>query len=251
MKLSTTSSPKPPDHRSILLLGPHGSGKTTFAMQFPHVWFGNCDNNLDGPERFLRKISKLDLNYSYDNIVCDDDGKAIHVSTCFDRLMDKLLAVKNEPSIEWVVVDSLTLIDEFIAQKIYKDKSVTEISLNLWSTFKSTCYNLIGGRLRVMNKNVIVIAHETSIERSDTKNPMQKVLIERRPYIRSGVNEQLGAFFTDMWRMTADPAPGGRVEYKLQTAKTQFDELKCSIGLPAEIINPTYEKIREYLEGKK
>jgi len=98
-----------------------------------------------------------------------------------------------------------------------------------------------------MGKTTIVTAHETDIERADSKNVMQKVLVSRRPYIQGGINEQLGGLFTDMWRMEARPAPGGKMEVVLLSARTQYDELKNTIGLPSEIVNPTYEKIKQHL----
>ena len=48
MQLSTPEKNKPREPKSILLIGPPGSGKTTLALQFPKVCVMDCDRNLDG-----------------------------------------------------------------------------------------------------------------------------------------------------------------------------------------------------------
>ena len=210
----------------------------------------DCDANLDGPERWNRVEGKLkDLSYAFEPIRTDENKKEIPVHQCFDRLMDKLLVIRNEPSIRTVVIDSLTIINEFVIQKVLKAQQKSEMEARHWQPFKSEMYKLVVSRMRDMGKTTIVLAHETEIERSDPKNVMQKVLVARRPYVQGGINEQLGGFFTDMWRMEARPAPGGKTEMVLLTSRTQFDELKNTIGLPSEIVNPTWEKLKPYLQG--
>lgn len=250
MKTSSATSPKPKQPKSILIVGPPGAGKTVLCLQFPGVYIIDCDQNLDGPERFLRSERKLDLDYRYDTVATDDEGKPVEAFDCFDRIMMLLSKAKAEPTIQTVVVDSLTLINEYIIRKILKEKNSSEMEARHWQPFKTKCYELLVGRLRSLGKDCIVTAHETNIERTDPKNVMQKVLVERRPYIQGGINEQLGGLFTDIWRMDAQPAPGGRVEFTLATQRTTYDELKNSIGLPAEIKNPTYQQLKPYLEGK-
>ena len=175
MKTSSTQTPKPPEPKCILITGAPGSGKTTFAMQFPGVYIADCDSNLDGPERHNRTVHKLNLSYSYDTIRYDDDGKPVPIHSCFDRLMDKLLLAKNEPTIQTVVIDSLTLINEYVIQKILKAQGKSEMEARHWQPFKSELYKLLVGRLRDMGKTTIVTAHETDIERADPKNVMQKL----------------------------------------------------------------------------
>lgn len=116
MKLSTPSSPKVRDPLSICLIGAPGAGKTVLAMSFPGVYIADCDENLDGPDLFHRSKNK-ELSYAYDSMRTDDNGKPVEIYKCFDRLMDKLSLVANEPTIKTVVIDSLTHVNEFIIQK--------------------------------------------------------------------------------------------------------------------------------------
>ena len=121
MKTSTPTSPKPPDPLSILEIGPPGGGKTTLALLFPSICVLDCDENLDGPEKFIR-TKQPTFAYGYERIRYSDDDKPLDMHKCYDRLMDKILQVKNDPNIKTVIVDSLTSVNEFVIQSILQGK---------------------------------------------------------------------------------------------------------------------------------
>jgi len=252
MQLSTPTAPKQTEPKSILLIGPPGGGKTTLAMQFPGVCFMDCDRNLDGPERFIRLKNK-DLSYGYTQITYKDNV-AVPAHECFERLCDSVSDLKTETSIKTVVVDGLTMVNEFIIQKILKAQSKSEMEARHWQPFKSYMINLLVAKLRGTGKTVICTCHETILEKPnpDPKKVMDPVLVGYRPAIQGGITDYFGGFFTDMWRCTALVAPGGS-EYKIQTVRDTKSDLKNSLGLPAEIIVKEEElvwtKLEPYLKG--
>lgn len=249
MKQSTPASPKASQPKSILLVGPPGGGKSTLMLGFPNLLVFDCDLNLDGPERLLRKQNPA-LSYSYDQVPLQDNGSPRPVWECYDHLIVGLSNVAANPSdIQWVAVDSLSQVNEFIIRKVLKEQSKNEMEARHWQPFKSLALSLLIGKLRHLGKNVIVTAHETKIVRPDPKQVMQELVIGYEPFFQGKVGEMLGAFFTDVYRCTSIPAPGGKIEFQLETMKTTLSDLKNSLGLPPVIKNPTYQELSKLCGG--
>jgi len=253
MLLSSPSSPKPPEPKSILLIGPHGGGKTALAMQFPFPAFVDCDKNLDGPDRFIRTQRK-DLEYGYIQATLDKTtGQPIPIDQIYDNIMRSMDEIKTEPRIKTVILDGLTLINEYIIQKVLKDSGKSEMEMRNWQPFKTKLLNLLVGKLRQLGKTTIVTCHEDPDERQDKTNMAVKITVAIKPAIQGGIKDQLGGLFTDVWRCTSMAAPGGKVDYKIQTVRDALSDLKNSMGMPNEILvrqgELAWTKIEPYVKG--
>lgn len=246
MNSYSSDSPKPPEPKSILIVGPPGGGKSSLMLQFPDLAVLDCDRNLDGPIEYLTK-NKIRYDFKHFPVTFNDDKSVVPIEECYDKLLLRLAEVPK--TCKTVVIDGLTLINEFVIRKVLKEKRASEMEARHWQPFKSYCYQLLVAKLRNLGVNTIVTAHETDITRPDSKNVMQTILVQRRPYIQGGINEQLGGFFTDMWRCQIQPAPGDKLECTLYTGRTTLDELKNSMGLPSQIVNPTYAELHKLSGG--
>jgi hypothetical protein len=255
MQISNATTPKPTEPKSILLIGPPGSGKTALSMQFPRPAFMDCDRNLDGPEAFVRSKSK-DLSYGYEKITYDEDNKPVPVHLCFDRLLTKLVSLNDNSDYSTVIVDGLTMVNEFIIQKILVEQRKSEMEARHWQPFKSNMINLLVGKLRGLGKTTICTCHESIVEKPnpDPKKIMDPVISSYRPAVQGGITDYFGGFFTDMWRCTAEAAPGGKVEYKIQTIRDPLSNLKSSFqDMPNEIVvrqgELAFAKLLPYMKG--
>lgn len=255
MKTSSTAEPKKPEPRSILLIGPPGSRKTTLAMRFPGAYFLNCDQNLDGPEAHLRGAEKVDLTYMYDDVQRLDSGIMRPIEICYDYLMSLLDEARSNPKVKIPIIDSVTWVNEFILRKVLTQQKRDLMEGRDWNQFKSYFLNLLFGKLRSMGKTTICTVHECPVYTNDPKNMMAKVIERYDPTVQGSVGEFFGAFFTDVWRCEARPAAFGKTESWIVVDKTpKSPDLKNSFGFSEKEIkvndNSDWLKLWKQLEGK-
>jgi hypothetical protein len=206
---------------------------------------------LDGPELFLRTKLK-DLCYSYTQVTLTDKGIPRPVEECFQALLDDLEEAKKSDA-KTVVVDGLSLVNQFLIQMTMKKQRRETMEIRDWGSVGGHYANLFIVKVRNLGKTTIFTCHEEPVEKSSPSNPMMKEVIRRDPIINGGIKHQLGGFFTDIWRCSSMPAPGGGIEFKINTCKTTMDDLKNSLMLPEEIVikkgELAWTKLEPYMKG--
>lgn len=233
---SLTSLTSARTNPSILLVGPPKSGKTTFALQFPKVYLADCDNNLDGPARWLKlnKPSAL-ASASADIIKLLPDGKERPDGACWEALIKSSIAAAMDPSIETVVIDGLTWVSLYLQWHLMKAQGKTEMTLPMWQPWQHMLMKFII-TLRSSGKTIIFLAHE-ECEKDEADNMMKyQVAIPTR------LAKTVGGLFTDFWRAEYIPGPSGAVgKYQIRTMPKINFSLGNSLGLPP-IIDMDYER---------
>lgn len=257
MPTSSPQSPKKRDPHHVLLMGPPGSLKTTILLQFPSLRVIDLDQNLDGPERWLRKQKEWgSLTYDYDPITVNDQNEKGISYIVWDKLLYTIDDIaKNDKIHKTIGIDGLTLINEALQRKVLWDqgkKSIMEPSY--WGPFKTMMMGLMFGKLRSLERDVVVLCHETYITKpGDLKSGgfMQEIVTGKRPTINGGIADHFSGFFTDCWGAESVRKSGDTLETSLILQKTSMYDYKNSMGMPAKLEGPTHlmwEKIKPYWE---
>jgi hypothetical protein len=236
MKIITEPTTTP---YSILLIGPPGGRKTTLALQFPQVGYINLDLNESGPTRKLKELGLL-KPFCMWTITIDDDGAPVPPDQRFARFDKALTEATTHSAVNTVVLDSLTTLDDVIYTQVKKQMARKDIlELQDWRLFRQYLVGTINS-LRNSGKNIIMICHEEIV--TDKQGNVDAYI----PAISTKVRDYFGGFFTDMWRSEVRPAAGGKEKQILRTVSTTRSELKNAWSLPAEMEDPTYEKLATY-----
>lgn len=219
---------------ALLLVGPPFSGKTNTAMAFEKPYFLDCDAKLSNA------ISRFkDKEFFYDIVDTDDNGNTVPEAQRWTRLttLAKLAAVDPRP--RTLVVDSLSkvstyLIDHIIANGGSKLTVGGEkvMEQQHWQPFKILMTRFIT-TLRASKKLVIFTAHE-KVDKDEVTG-----VLNYQPLIPGQLANNIGMYFTDVWRCDAVPAVDSTkgtmyTKYTVRTQPTARMMLGTSLGLPVE-----------------
>lgn len=217
------------DKLRLVLQGSAGSGKTTLACQFPKPYIIDIDVNLGGTLRFLREHN-LPLPVGYDVLDKDDKGQAIPLPQRYSRLNQCLIEAQQNPLIETIVIDSGTTLSDVMIAEVLRQQNKSEMSKREWGFFAILGRHFMSV-LASMRKHIVLIVHE-KIE----KTPDGAIAYPIKIAWPGQVGQNIGAFFTNVWRCEVQVIPKGvNSEYKwlIRTMPEFKYELKNTLGLPA------------------
>lgn len=230
MNISSPTSPKPPDKKSFLFIGPGGGGKTTVALQFPDPAVIDCDTKLDGPEQYIRARNP-NLTFGYDSVALDKKtGKPLDMEKCWDAMMQGFDDLKVMDGYRTGILDNLTMVNKFMFAKILGSKDAME--MRDWGKMSQMYGKLLITKINTLPMTRIVICHDEPVERANPSNPMLKEVIRFDPIVYGETKHQIASLFTDVWRFTTRPVAGGKVERRIQTTRDTQSDLKNSFGMP-------------------
>lgn len=244
----------------ILLIGSGGSGKSTLLMQLPKLALINCDRNLAGPIDYLSHM-KFNPDVTVYNVWQSKEGTPNEIHACYDRLVEILTEIrdllKKEPGkYSCVAVDGLSMVGDFIKQKIFFKQKREAMESRDWDTYKSGIVTVVVVRFReiqALGANCFLTCHEKFVTKKDPKDMMAEILIGILPNVQGESERQLAGMFTDAWAMESRPAGAGKVEFLIKTVKDGLRDLKkSSYKMPSEIIikdgELVWPKIKEYIQ---
>lgn len=245
MQISSQVDPKPRDPPSFLLCGPPGGGKTTLALQFPGLWVGDCDINLNGPEKYLRDNKWLGT-YFYDSICFNDNGSRLEFPDAWEKLMGKAEEAVLDADVQTLFFDSLTAINNMLVAWVMKKQGLVSSAVmerQHWIPFRNQLMLLIN-KARTSGKVIIMSAHVW--DQLDKKGVVEK----HRIAVSTTLTHYFAAYFTDVWRCYSTPGRGGNSRFYIQCLATGLDDLKNSFGMLAEVevTGHAFERLNSWMK---
>lgn len=216
----------------ILLIGPAGCGKTTFALQFRRPYLINVDNNLGGPRNYFLR-SGIDMSkIKYDNVAIDDDNKPIAIGAQYSRFAALLSRGVADKDCDTIIIDSTTsmqpVLEAYCVTKRGKQVG-TKFTFDEWYDFQYIWSQTIS-LLRQCGKTVIIIGHE-QVEKGEIDQVLRYVLA-----IPGKTGELMPMLVTDVWRMNTELKLVGTKQVPTYTVTTiqgaRNPNIKTSLTLP-------------------
>ena len=202
---------------SIMLLGEPKTGKTNVAAAFPNPYFLDVDGNLASAARVL-----AGKKFWFDTPA--REVKEIH--EVWKHSLQCLIVAKKDPAIETYVIDSISLLSEFMCAWCIQEhvrmgdvdksgKKIEAMTIPDYGKLLSMLRNLVFD-LRSTGKYVVFTSHITANQDELTK------VMRYSAAIPGQAKDTLSGAFSDAWACAATPGALGKVKYEICTAPTGF-----------------------------
>jgi len=238
-----------------VLWGPPKVGKTVLASQFPQPFFIDLDDGLKSVKSLRAKYS---LDFDFDVIQIDEGptededfvqicGKAFAKQSAWLKVkkLVESLALRM-PQDSTLILDNTSRASEFLLDYIRQKVGREQLQIQDWGVFLNEMLSLI---LTLKSKgakcNVIIIGHEYTTKDEVTGEFVRQLLVpgQSKDRIPSMVNEYL---------RLETRVSGTRNKPKVTRVLRSVPDPRTATGSQAllpDIENPTYEKMKPYLEA--
>lgn len=233
---------------SLLLMGVSGTGKTALTIQFPDPFVLDCDDNLNGPVKYLTRNGVELKNVSFGSPYSDNEGNPLPREKWFPRAGELLSEAIKSPC-KTIVIDSLTSFSDLVLIEVLRlqGRSLSDVTLSTkgsriadeqmqiqdWGMFFNAMKSLVM-KLKASGKTVVFNAHTKSKEDNLTKS-FQTVLA-----CPGQTSDLLAGFFEEVWLLENTIVGVGKTAREQRTvasfppnALTKSLGLKSPSGLPS------------------
>jgi len=237
---------------TICLWGKPKIGKTVLASQFPSPFFIDLDGGISSV-RALRREKKL--SFDFDVIELDEEptededflklcGKTFGKLSAWEKAkkLNNVLCRKM-PKDSTLVVDNTSRLNEYLVAYIMKRSGHRPLQIQDWGEVVNEFTDFLND-IKSATCNVILISHEEYRTDEVTKETERLILLNTK--IRFRIPSVVSEFLYMSTRVRG-PRSKREVIRFLQSTPDQQTATGSRALIP-DIENPTYEKLRPYLE---
>ncbi len=242
-----------PSNPTILLIGPAGSGKTTFMTRFGRVFIIDVDGNLNGPAKVAR-AEQRDLSLiEFAQLHRDENGNAVPPLQQFLRFDKLFTTAAKRTDLDAIGITSTTTLATVIANEVRRQLNkpadyVFEIRdwgkyLALWEHVITTC--------RTLTTPVLLDGHWEG-NKDDVSGAITYSLA-----IQGKASHRLPALFSDVLRFDVENAlVGGKStpQYVIRSVQERlYPGVKAALDVPEKFLatQETADRMRAQFPTKK
>ncbi len=225
-----------PSNPTILLIGPAGSGKTTFMTRFGRVYIIDVDGNLNGPAKVARSEGRDLSLIEYSRLHIDEQGKPVPPLQMFPRFDKLLTAAAQRTDLDAIGISSTTTLNDAVSNEVRRqlnkplDYTFEQRDwgryLSLWKHIITTC--------RTMTTPVLIDGHWEG-DKDDVSGAITYSLA-----ISGKAANQLPALFSDVLRFDVENAViGGKSvpQYVIRSVQERlFPGVKAALDVPDKFL---------------
>jgi hypothetical protein len=216
---------------TLLLKGDSGAGKTWKAAHFPKPCFINFDGNLVGLKQLPPEM-RADIKVV--NPMVDANGKLIPVTMFWKNFLTKLQLVLADPSIQTVVLDSLSTMADALQWQLLgsRDPMQKPKGYDFWAFFKNHILAFCDEVIHhpKLDKHIIVIAHD-KVDKDELTGTVSRELS-----LDGSMKDRLSLHFSDVWECYSKKLLNGDVEYCVRTVPGANFTAKCSLPIGKDFV---------------